>query len=148
LNISKMRILLLAFLLASCGYTGTFRQRDFSFSEGKETKRFVVKVPVGYATEKYVVDTATGKEQYYYYPNGSILYFSSNISWLTENDLMIAAKKIPQISEGLISYKGKDSSGLYWKEIRFDNLRIGYSYVPHNDLERFELALTALRFER
>ena len=125
-------------LLASCSLHKGYNKKIFGFAGGDREQKMVLQVPQGYVMEKTLLDTTGGKEMYYYYENGCILYYSRNVSWLTEN-----APLIPQTtaSQELFSAKGTDKDGLHWKEMRIDDLRFGYSYVPSGQLELFEFAL-------
>jgi hypothetical protein len=105
-----------------------------------------LQVPKGFAEEKFVLGNAGGKEQYYYYGNGSLFYIAKNVTWETENQPMIGKAKELSVNRRFI-YKGVDRDGLHWKEVRIDDFRFGYSYVPPDRLEKFEQAINSIQFK-
>jgi hypothetical protein len=133
---------------SSCVVIDSYREREFVYYESQKKEFLNLKIPKGYADEKMVLDTTGGKEQYYYYKNGAVLYFSKHVvSWTTENQALIdslqnSSKKKLQPD---YSYKGVDRDRLHWKEIKIEDFRFGYSYVPSDDLERFETAVNSIR---
>lgn len=123
---------------------GGFVQRDFNYSDKTAVEKMLLQVPKGFTREKMVLDTVGGKEQFYNYANGAIVYFSKDISWLTENALLVRQAKRSS-NDGTVVWKGIDKDGLYWKEIKMEGFRFGYSYVPPAALEQFEQAVNFVR---
>jgi hypothetical protein len=139
------------FILAgfySCVVIDSYREKEFVYYESQKKEFLSLKVPKGFAEEKILLDTAGGKEQYFYYKNGAVLYFSKHVvSWTTENQVLVdslltSSKKKNQQE---YTFKGVDKDKLHWKEIKVEDFKFGYSYVPSGDLERFETAINSIR---
>jgi hypothetical protein len=136
---------LMFFLIASCSVIDDFNRKEFTY-EGKEREhKLVLHIPRGYKEEKKMLDTAGGKEQFYYYSNGALIYFTNKVSWPTENDSIIRQMKPVSTDGESFVYRGMDKDGLYWKEIRHESFRFGYSYVPKSNIDRFEKAVNTVR---
>jgi len=142
----RAAIFLMAVLFSSCSAIDVYKTREFSFDDNEKRQRVILHIPKGFAEEKFLLGNTGGKEQYYYYLNGALLYFAKNVNWDTENQLFIdKAKAISENSRFV--YKGVDKDGLHWKEIRIDDFRFGYSYVPRDHLEKFEQAINSIQFK-
>lgn len=139
----KWMLILLIFPL-SCTVLGDYKKTDFQYYEEDRKENLSFKVPAGFQETKSVLDTSGGKEQFYYYKFGSLFYVARNLTWPTENEPFILSK-YPQ-ADRMNTFRGKDKDGLYWKEIRMEGFRVGYSYVPEKELERFERAILSFRF--
>src|SRR6185369_921233 len=92
-------------LFFSCSVVDSYRAREFSFDDHDKQGRVILQVPKGFAEEKFVLGNAGGKEQYYYYDNGSLFYIAKNVTWETENQPMIKQTKELSINRRFI-YKG------------------------------------------
>lgn len=141
-------LVLILIMLTSCAYLQGYKTKEFLFREDQKIKKLVLHVPGGFADEKMVLDTVGGKEQYYYYDNGALLYFAKQVNWQTENEPLIHTGKIRGKSYDPFSFNGVDRNGLHWKEIRIEDFRFGYSYVPPSDLDKFEQAINNIRIKK
>jgi hypothetical protein len=148
---SIIRILCIVLVcLQSCSVLDGYRTKDFVFQQESKREHLQLKIPKGFAEEKIVLDSLGGKEQYYYYASGALLYFSKDVvSWTSENQPQVDSiqKNSPYQSEGNYTFQGMDKDKLHWKEIRMDNFRFGYSYVPKTELDKFETAINSIRFK-
>jgi len=135
------------FLFFSCAVISGVKKKDFVYYSNEQRHAIVLQIPSKYKDEKIVLDSLGGKEQYYYYKNGALLYVTRNASWATENQAFIEQIKNPSSSDGKFVFKGKDKDGLLRKEIQVDNFRFGYSYVPSSSESIFEQAINSIRFK-
>lgn len=143
----KYVAILLFFCFGCAAVNPGYKKRTFAYELGEEAA-VVFYVPSEYKEEKFKVGDGPGLEQYYTYNPGSIFYISHKTAWPTINQLFIADTSKPLVRENEFIYSGTDESGFYWKEIRIDSLRFGYSFVPVNLLEQFEHTLNSIRIKR
>src|SRR5213075_3562545 len=68
-------------LFFSCSVVDSYRAREFSFDDHDKQGRIILQVPKGFAEEKFLLGNTSGKEQYYYYDNGSLFYIAKNVTW-------------------------------------------------------------------
>ena len=134
-------------MVTSCSVVDDFNRREFIYPGNSSQKKLVLHVPRGYSEEKKLLDTTGGKEQFYYYPNGALIYFTNKVSWPTENDSIISKMKSISPQGSSFVYHGTDKDGLYWKEIRHEKFRFGYSYVSKSELEKFEQAVNSVKMK-
>lgn len=140
---------LLPLMLAlACSGPRNLQRAQFVYREGEKLQTLSLPVPQGFNEDKMLLDTNGGKEQYYYYPSGALFYFTNKVTWNTENDSLIRVQQGSRFSPKRASYtyKGVDRNGLYWKEVRINDFRYGYSYVPKSLVGPFDDALNAIRF--
>jgi hypothetical protein len=87
-----------------------------------------------------------GIEQFYRYNHGAYVYMSHRAAWNSSNDRFLAADTVQGIeTNGGFMFSGRDESGLFWKEVRVDSLKWGYSFVPVNLLPQFEQFVNTVR---
>jgi hypothetical protein len=139
----------LFFLLLACACTGPndLQRTDFVYREEGRLQTILLPVPQGYNDHRMLLDTNGGKEQYYYYANGALFYFTNKVTWNTENDSVMRAQVGSRYHPERVSYthKGVDGKGLHWKEVRINDFRYGYSYVPKALVGQFDDALNTIR---
>ena len=133
-------------LIIACRVNGPASTRKFSFFKDNKPKNIVITVPKGYKDEKVRIGTY-GKEQYYTYPDGSILFVGLNMDWPSFNQERKLTPYADTLTARSGSYKGIDEAGLYWKEIHFDYFIVGYSFVPAARREHFDRAVNSIRFK-
>lgn len=131
--------------LVSCSISSGYNKKRFSFYRFDKPRSIAIKAPGGFLKEQVKVGEF-GKEQFYTYKDGSLLYIGLNMTWLSDNQ---SRRNVPipdsvRSSSGI--YKGLDKKGLHWKEIHFETFILGYSYVPPGRLELFEEAVNSIRF--
>ena len=134
-------------LVTSCSVVDDFKRREFIYPGNSNQKKLILHVPRGYTEEKKILDTTGGKELFYYYPTGALIYFTNKVSWPTENDSIISKMETFSMSAASFAYHGIDKDGLYWKEIRHEKFRFGYSYVSKSELEKFEQAVNSVKMK-
>ena len=131
--------LLLLVVFCSCFLMKDFTKRPFT-TDGENIELLV---PKGYKSEKTIVDSATGnKEQYYYYSDGSLLYFVHAVDTTKEYQNINYGMNEPLVhSRGGFIYKGEDSVRNYWREIHIKHLRLGYKNVTQSQEVAFDSVL-------
>jgi hypothetical protein len=138
-------ILFMILLLSACSIGHPVTPKRFSFYKDNKPSHISLKVPKGFQAEKMKLGNE-GKEQFYEYADGSLLFIGMNISWPSPNQLRKLLPIIDSTSDRTGTFRGIDSSGLYWKEIWLEPFIIGYSFVPSTSRERFEQTLNSIRF--
>ncbi|MEI9809402.1 MAG: hypothetical protein WDO16_16870 [Bacteroidota bacterium] len=148
MNLSLFRnsctVFLLAAIVSSCSMLDELGHKQFAFNkEGKE-RRLLFQLPKGKEQENFRVGENDAKEQFYYLGDGSVFYIARHTTWQTVNKHRIEGLE-PRKQHQSSSFSGKDRDGLYWKEIQFEEFRIGYAYVPASRVERFDETLNSVK---
>ncbi len=139
-----IRLLILLVILTGCSVYPGLKKRTFSFTMDKSD--VVLFVPARYKAAQMRVGLRGGIEQFYRYNHGAYLYVSHRAEWNSSNDQFIAQDTTQRVqANGGFIYSGRDKSGLFWKEVRVDSLRWGYSFVPVNLLPQFEQFANTVR---
>ena len=127
-------------MFVSCSvYSGLCKKR-FSYAENGATQSLRVLVPKRYARRETSTDGS--RQDYYYYPDGAVLYFIQTTDTLTLFQPIDTANQIPLPHPyGGLMYKGLDSAGRFWREVRTDSFRFGYRFVPGASEIRFDSAV-------
>lgn len=143
--------LLLAFC-ASCSIFSALRKRQFTFIDGGEAQTLRIKVPKRYAKKETITDSSGNKSDSYHYGNGALLYVVHTTDTLTLFQPIDTVNNIPlPYPNGGWMYKGVDSTGLFWREVRTDSFRFGYRFVPYDQEILFDSAVNYAgkrRFEK
>jgi hypothetical protein len=119
----------------------------FLFSDFKKTKialpgRTVkVVVPKKFNKSQLQIDSSGNLVQYYYYRDGSVLYFASLKDTSTELQIINYTDNVPKELYHTIYYKGLDSSNYFWKESRFGEYRAGYKNIDAEDEGNFDSSI-------
>jgi hypothetical protein len=129
----------------SCSINSEFNKKRFSFYRFDKPREIAIKAPKGFLKEQVKVGEF-GKEQFYTYKEGSLLYIGLNMTWLSDNQVRRNVPVPDSVRSRSGIYKGVDKKGLHWKEIHFETFILGYSYVPPGRLELFEEAVNSIRF--
>ncbi len=131
----------LMLFFSSCSLFNDFKKREFEYGdEGQNSFRLLV--PKGWSNEKISLDNAGYKEQFYYYKNGSSIYFVRAGDTTKSYQFFDTALHIPLVHPlGGLIYKKVDGNGLYGREIRINEFRFGYKGVPTETEVRFDSAL-------
>lgn len=136
----------------SCSLFSDLRKQDFTYTDagGPQTLRIVV--PKRYAKTEHLVDSIGNEQQWYRYSNGAFLYVIRTADSGARFQPIDTASHIPRLHPyGGLIYKGQDSAGLFWREIRTDSFRFGYRFVPHDQEILFDSAVNYAgmrRFEK
>ena len=134
-------LFLLVFFFNSCFLFKDLKRTRFSFTEnGKEVPVDAV-VPKKYNKTESQTDSVGNQIQYYYYSNGSVLYFALMKDTSSELQSINYDLNIPKPLYHTIYFKGFDSTGHYWRETRFDHYRAGYKKVEEGEDGNFDSSL-------
>jgi len=118
-------------LCASCSLFSGLRKRKFTYTVNGQPQTLRILVPKRYAKKQKPTDSASSQQQLYTYKNGALLYIIYTTDTLAQFQPIDTAEHIPKLHPyGGLLYKGLDSAGLFWREIRTDSFRFGYRYVP------------------
>jgi hypothetical protein len=122
-------------------------QSCFLFSDFKKTKialpgRTVkIVVPKKFNKSQLQTDSLGNMVQYYYYSDGSVLYFASLKDTSVELQTINYADNIPKELYNTLFYKGLDSSKYFWRESRFGKYRAGYKNIDAEDEGNFDSSI-------
>jgi len=135
-------ILFLCIVLSSCFLFSKYRRTDFTYNEGSQSYTIPIVVPKGFVTEKTEVDSSGNTILSYVYKNNALFYIAHLEDTSTQLQPIEENKNEPRINltTGALVYKGVDSTNLYWREIRRNDLRFGYRFVPKEWEVRFDSA--------
>jgi hypothetical protein len=78
---------------------------------------------------------------YYYYSDGSVLYFASLNDTSVELQTINYTDNIPKELYNTLFYKGLDSSKYFWRESRFGKYRAGYKNIDAEDEGNFDSSI-------
>jgi hypothetical protein len=149
MNFACFRLFLFFIIMgpvASCSLIGELNHRQFAFTKDNRYKKLCFRLPKGPVEETYRVGENDAKEQFYYFGDGSVLYVARNITWQTINKFRIDRLGLKD-KEGSKTFSGQDDGGLFWKEIQFEDFRIGYGYVSAERFEHFNKALNSVKIK-
>jgi hypothetical protein len=124
------------------------KRHQFEYWNEGDKKIVLLHVPSPFAEKKMILDTTGGKELFYYYANGALFYVARSVSWPTENQSFIDDLRPSSSGQDQFSFTGKDKTGLFWKEIRVEGFRFGYTYVTAAQKARFEQAINSIRIRK
>lgn len=139
----KYAILLFLFsLLNSCFLFSKYRRTDFTYDVGAQSFAIPIVVPKGYSRERTEVDSSGNTILSYTYGNNAIFYVAHMEDTSVQIQPIPEPENIPRIAleTGAVIYKGIDADQLLWREIRQNNLRVGYRFVPRELESRFDSA--------
>jgi hypothetical protein len=133
---------------AACSPYAGLRKKTFSYNTSLPQTLHTL-VPKRYAKQEALVDSAGNPHQVYRYSNGAFLYFIQTTDTFTLFQPIDTAANIalPHPFGGQM-YKGLDSSGRYWREIRTDSFRFGYRFVPESAEHLFDSAVNYASMRR
>jgi len=115
----------------SCSLFSGLRKQSFTYKEGNQTQTLRLLVPKRYSKKEIFTDSAGNQQQLYRYRNGALLYIIETTDTLAQFQPIDTANNNPLLHPyGGLMYKGLDSTGLFWREIRTDSFRFGYRFVP------------------
>jgi len=135
-------IIFLTLTLSSCFLFSKFKRTNFTYSEGAHSYFIPILVPKGYIKERTEVDSSGNTILSYSYSSKASYYVAYLVDTATQLQSIIEEDNIPRVAmaTGAFIYKGMDADMLYWREIRKDNLRVGYRSVPRELESRFDSA--------
>jgi hypothetical protein len=139
-----MRAVLLFFLITffnSCFLFKDFKRTRFSFSENGKEIPFEVVVPKKYNKTESQTDSVGNQVQYYYYSDGTALYFALMKDTSAELQSINYDLNVPKPLYHTVYFKGLDSTNHYWRETRFDKYRAGYKLVDEGEDGNFDSSI-------
>lgn len=136
----------------SCSPFAALRKREFTFSDNNQTQTLRIKVPKRFAKQPPTGDSMGVQQQVYNYSNGALLYVIYTTDTLAQFQPIDTTGNIPKLHPyGGLMYKGLDSLGRFWREVRTDSFRFGYRFVPPDAEVLFDSAVNyaaARRFKK
>jgi hypothetical protein len=151
MDVMKRTLVLFLALIncASCGLFSDLRKRTFTYTQDSVEQTLRIRVPKKYAKRESFVDSAGNQQQYFRYSNGALLYMVHTTDTLMQFQSVDTVNNIPKLYyNGALMYKGLDSSGLFWREIRTDSFRFGYRFVPNDKEILFDTAVNYAGMQR
>lgn len=136
--------LLLPALFFSCAFNDRLHHRQFVFYKNEKKHKLVFGLPKGKSEETFRIGNDEARELFYYFGNGAVFYIARHATWQTVNKHRIDALDSNTVSTRS-TFSGKDKEGLHWKEITFEEFKIGYAYVSALQLEKFNQALNSVK---
>ncbi|HEX2535046.1 MAG TPA: hypothetical protein VHK69_14980 [Chitinophagaceae bacterium] len=132
---------LLPFLLLLCTSCSLFNgYRRHPYTSGPEGKAVTLVLPKGWKRVEQQ-QNADGNRTVYDYGGGTFIYLSSRPFGASMHiDHRQHLPKTDSLRGGLI-FKGMDSTGCFYRELRYPNLYIGYVGVNSDYEARFDSAL-------
>ena len=141
-------VFICSILLTACSTFSGMKKHHFEYWAEGDKKTVLLHVPSPFAEKKMILDTTGGKELFYYYANGALFYVARSVTWPTENQAFIDDLRPSSSGQDQFSFTGKDKTGLFWKEIRVEGFRFGYTYVSAAQKARFEQAINSIRIRK
>jgi hypothetical protein len=130
------------FCLSSCFLFKDLKREQFTYNNNGQTHSLPLKVPKGYRSEKLEVDSAGNTARFFYYKGGTVFYAAHLVDTARQYQSIDYSRNIPlQHIKGGWIFKGMDSTGRYWREIRVGTCKFGYSGVPPSREGDFDEAL-------
>ena len=133
---------ILLLFCVSCSLYSALRRKEFTYTAANEQQTLRLLVPKRYAKVENDTDSAGNPQRLYRYGNGAVLYIIQTTDTVTLFQPIDTTNHVPlQHPYGGIMYKGIDSMGLFWREIRTDSFRFGYRFVPSGVEPLFDSAV-------
>lgn len=136
-------------VLASCSLYAALRKKEFAFADGQALR---IKVPKRFSKTNTFTDSAGNRHQEYVYANKAVYYLIHTTDTLALFQPIDTANNIAKLfPHGGVMYKGIDSAGSFWRELRTDSFRFGYRFVPPDAEPLFDSAVNyagARRFKK
>ncbi|MGZ3950268.1 MAG: hypothetical protein ACXVBZ_02680 [Flavisolibacter sp.] len=131
-------------------------QSCFHFTDFKKTRLSLpghsmkTVVPKKFNRSQVETDSLGNLLNYYYYPDGSVLYFASLKDTTTQLQPIVYVNNIPKELYHTRFFKGLDSTGHFWRETRFGSFRAGYKNVNGENETNFDSSINyfSLRMKR
>jgi hypothetical protein len=135
-------IVFIAMSLSSCFLVSKFRKDRFTYTEGSQPRSIPIAVPRGYISEKREQDSAGNVIHRYSYPGKGVFYVAYMADTTVQIQPINAEENLPKVSTitGAMVYKGMTGDDLFWREVRQNRIRFGYTGVPRLLEGRFDSA--------
>lgn len=159
----KCIIILLTILMASCSINKDLEIIKFEIAE--TYPKYLLDIPKGF--ELKILGVTVEKEQQYTYSDSSMIYLTNfrntpnyeniksmgdsianfrfqNVEMTKEINQTMGREVVKELPD-IFELSGIDNNSLYWKDIKFGKISIGYQNVPKERKELFDKSLTTLR---
>ena len=141
--------MLLLVIASSCSLLNGFKRRKFHYTDDSLSQKIALLIPKGFNGVKKNIDSAGNQQQVFSYDNATFIYFAFLTDTTKEyQPIMIEGHIAKMHPAGGFFYKGRDSSGLYWRELRQNNFRAGYKNVSPEVEEKFDSAVNYAGYRR
>ncbi len=145
----KIICFLFLVIASSCSLFNGFKRREFHHIYSNSPQTVALLVPKGFNDEKKLVDSVGNQQQVFSYENGAFIYFALIADTTKEYQPIMEERHLAKMHPGGgYFYKGRDSTGLYWKELRQDNFRAGYRNVSPDIEEKFDSAVNFAGYKK
>ncbi|MFN2438404.1 MAG: hypothetical protein ABR503_04330 [Chitinophagaceae bacterium] len=145
----KTFCLFLLIITSSCSFLNGFKRRQFQYRDNSSFQEIALLIPKGFNGEKKNIDSAGNQQQSYSYENGAVLYFAFLSDTTKEYQPILEERHITRLHPaGGYYYKGRDSNGLYWRELRQNNFRAGYKNISPEIEAKFDSAINYAGYKR
>jgi hypothetical protein len=145
----KTFCLILLVFASSCALFDGFKKKEFIYTDNNSPQKIALLVPKGFNGEKKILDSAGNQQQIFSYEDGALLYFAFNADTTKEYRPILEERHIAKMHPaGGFFFKGIDSTGRYWRELRQDNFRAGYKNVSSEVEEKFDSAVNYSGYRR
>jgi hypothetical protein len=129
-------------VLSSCFLQKDLKRREFTYNANGQEQTMHLKVPRGFFHHKDEVDSAGNTARLYYYSNGTVFYAAYLTDTAKQYQLIDYSRNLPlQHIKGGWIFKGMDSTGRYWREIRVGACKLGSPGVSPSREGDFDEAL-------
>jgi hypothetical protein len=136
----RFLLVLLICAFASCTLLRGYKKRSFEDTDRQRTISLLL--PKGFKKETAMVDTSGNRMQTYQYSDGTVFYIAQlrdSLSFQTINEEYHIPKMYP---DSVLFYKAADSaSGLFWRESKWRNYKVGYKNVSADKEPKFDSAV-------
>ena len=128
----------------------TIKVITYEYETGTEKKiKYLMDVPKEGFENELIISGSHETEHRVVYKDSSTIYLTND-----EVGSVLNYDNIKKISDkqqtgklfvDTLSLEGQTEEGLYWKEIKLDEISVGYVNVPPDKKERYEQALSTIR---
>ncbi len=134
---------------SSCALFNGFKRREFHYKDNNSSQKIALLIPKGFNEQKKIIDSAGNKQHVFNYEDGAFLYFAFITDTTKEYQTIMEERHIARMHPaGGFFYKGRDSTGLYWRELRQNNFTAGYKKVSPEVEEKFDSAVNYAGYRR
>jgi hypothetical protein len=133
-------------LFTSCSILKGVNSKEFVFYKNEKKSKLLFRLPKIKGEESFRLGDNGAKEQFYYINDGSVFYVAWKTTWPTVNSHRITG--MADKSAASATFSGRHDDGHFWKEVQFDDFRMGYAYVESDHLEKFNEALNSVKIRR
>jgi hypothetical protein len=130
----------LALLLLFVSGCSPYRRSVFTYTDNGESISLPIIIPKGSKKEEQKTDGSGNTIKTYKYGN-AVFYVAHLKDTAVELQPIIRSWNIPRkSSSGAVVFKGQDANDLFWREVRRQQYRFGYQYVPGAAEYKFDSA--------